>query len=62
MYIRPLLITAGIIFLTLKFPAEGYSPLYKTMKETALALNQKAPGGVLMGGYWVTYVGLTQLK
>jgi hypothetical protein len=55
-YVRPLLIAAAVIYLKVNFPVEGYSPLYKTLKETAFVLNQKAPGGVLMGGYWETYV------
>jgi hypothetical protein len=55
-YLRPLLISAGTLFLLLNFPAEGYSQMYQTLKETALTLSQRSPRGVLMGGYWETYV------
>lgn len=55
-YAKPAFLLAGLFLLTLKFPAAGVSPEYKTLKETALALAQKAPRGILMGGYWETYV------
>lgn len=55
-YARPALILAGLLFLAIKFPPAVEGPEYKTIRETALALNQKAPRGVLMGGYWETYV------
>jgi hypothetical protein len=55
-YLRPAAISAGVVFMLLNFPAEGYSQMYLTLKETALTLSQKAPRGVLMGGYWETYV------
>jgi hypothetical protein len=58
-YVRPLLIAAAVIYLKVNFPVEGYSPLYQTLKETAFVLNQRAPRGVLMGGYWETYVFIT---
>jgi hypothetical protein len=58
-YARPLLIAAGVIYLELNFPVESYSPMYQSLKETAFVLNQKAPRGVLMGGYWETYVFTT---
>ncbi|HVG34250.1 MAG TPA: hypothetical protein VM911_14265 [Pyrinomonadaceae bacterium] len=58
-YARSLLIVAGVIFLKVNFPAEVSSPQYQAIKETAFVLNQKAPRGVLMGGYWETYVFIT---
>jgi hypothetical protein len=43
------------------FPTRRYSPQYEQLKQTARALALKAPGRVLMGGYWDTYV-LTALQ
>jgi hypothetical protein len=58
-YARPALILAGLIFLTLKSPPRVDSAYYKMINETAIALSQKTPQGVLMGGYWETYVFTT---
>ena len=55
-YARPALIVAGLLFLTFKFPPVIEHPYYKKITETAIALSQKSPRGVLMGGYWETYV------
>lgn len=58
-YARPVLIAASLIYLKLNFPVERYNPMYQALKETASVLTQKAPRGVLMGGYWETYVFTT---
>lgn len=55
-YARPGFIVAGLVLLTLEFPPQTHSPSYETDKETAAALEKMAPGAVLMGGYWQTYV------
>lgn len=56
LYAEPAFILIVLMLLLIKFPGVSYSPEYKITKETALALSQKAPRGVLMGGYWETYV------
>jgi hypothetical protein len=58
-YARPALILAGLIFLTLKSPPRVDSAYYQMITETAIALSQKSPQGVLMGGYWETYLFTT---
>lgn len=55
-YVQPAFITIVLLLLTIKFPASSYSDEYKSTKEAALVLAQKAPRGVLMGSYWETYV------
>jgi hypothetical protein len=55
-YARPALLAAGVIFLALKFPAGIPSPFYKMLEESAHTLSERAPGAVLMGSYWETYV------
>ncbi|HKC65917.1 MAG TPA: hypothetical protein VKB86_19895 [Pyrinomonadaceae bacterium] len=53
---RAFLAAASLVFLLIKFPAAETRPEYPLLKETALTLSQKAPGSVLLGGYWYTYV------
>ena len=55
-YVLPLVVAGAFIYLGVNFPPRAPSGLYKQLSETALALSQKAPGTVLMGGYWETYV------
>ncbi|HEV2914300.1 MAG TPA: hypothetical protein VGX92_13565 [Pyrinomonadaceae bacterium] len=55
-YARTAPVIAGVLFLALWFPAASWSPYYELTKETALVLARKAPGAVLMGGYWETFV------
>ena len=55
-YVQPAFLVAALTLLTLHFPARIYSGEYELLRETALTLSSKAPGGVLMGGYWDTYV------
>jgi hypothetical protein len=63
--LRPLvhvtLIVVSTGLLASHFPTRRYSPQYEQLKQTARALALKAPGRVLMGGYWDTYV-LTALQ
>lgn len=55
-YVIPLVVAGAFIYLAVNFPPRAPSGLYKELSETALALSQMAPGSVLMGGYWETYV------
>jgi hypothetical protein len=55
-YVMPLVLVAAFITLAINFPPRTRSELYKVEREAALTLSQKAPGAVLMGGYWWTYV------
>jgi hypothetical protein len=55
-YVGPAFLVAALTLLTLHFPVRGYSLEYQMLKDTALTLARKAPRGVLMGGYWDTYV------
>lgn len=55
-YVQPAFIVIVLLLLTIKFPAQSYSNEYKATKQAALALAQKAPRGILMGGYWETYL------
>jgi hypothetical protein len=54
-YVLPAIVGGAFIYLGVNFPPRAPSGLYKQLSETALALSQKAPGSVLMGGYWETY-------
>jgi hypothetical protein len=47
---------AGLLFLFISFPPAMINPQYLTLQETARHLSQEAPGNVLLGGYWETYV------
>ena len=55
-YVLPLVVAGAFIYLFVSFPPRTSSGLYRLNRETALAIAQKAPGTVLMGGYWETYV------
>ena len=55
-YVVPIAIGLAFLFLIVRFPHFEPSDNYKRDKETALTLAQKAPGGVVMGGYWETYI------
>jgi hypothetical protein len=55
-YAQPAFSVILLMLLIIKFPAQGYNHEYKLTKDAALVLEQKAPRGVLMGGYWETYV------
>jgi len=55
-YVEAAFILAGLLWLTFEFPPQIYSPFYKTFKETAATLEERAPRAVLMGSYWQTYV------
>ena len=55
-YFEAAFIVTGLLLLTFEFPPQTYSPFYKTFKETAAALEERAPRAVLMGTYWQTYV------
>ena len=55
-YVLPIAVIGAFIFLIARFPVFQPNLGYKRDKETALILAQKAPGGVVMGGYWETYI------
>lgn len=48
--------TVLVVMLIVSFPKQTLDPRYQWQQETAAALAQRTPGGVLMGGYWQTYV------
>ena len=50
------LLAAGAVVLLLAMPSRRPSPQFQNVKRVATDLARKAPGGVLMGGYWQTYV------
>ena len=51
-----LVLAGAFIWLAVEFPRRSLSDTYNLDRQTALALSQKAPGTVLMGGYWETYI------
>jgi hypothetical protein len=53
---RGLLVGAGLLWLVGMLPAPRPSASYEALKRIAAALAEKAPNGVLLGGYWETYV------
>lgn len=55
-FVIPIAIAGAFLFLIARFPHVQLSDRYKRDKQTALTLAQKAPGGVIMGGYWETYI------
>ena len=55
-YVIPIAIAGAFVFLIARFPHFQLSDDYIRYKETAVTLAQKAPGGVVMGGYWETYI------
>ena len=56
-HVLPLVLVGAFVFLGVAFPRRQLSETYKTDRQTALALSQKAPpGSMLMGTYWQTYV------
>ena len=55
-YAQPIFAAALLLLLTIAFPPYLNATVYQLRKETALALAQKSPNAMLMGGYWETYV------
>ena len=55
-YVIPLVVAGAFILLAIEFPQHSLSEGYKLERDTALVLSQKAPGSMLMGGYWQTYL------
>jgi hypothetical protein len=53
---QPVFLVVGLVLLTVKFPLPGERDEYRIFSETAAALAQKAPRGILLGDYWGTYV------
>jgi hypothetical protein len=54
--VMPIAAAAAILLLAVKFPAPGFRHEYQTYNEIAAVLEQKSPGGILLGDYWGTYV------
>jgi hypothetical protein len=52
----PILASVFLLLLMIKFPEPRKEPDYDTLRSVAAALAQKAPGAVLLGGYWDTYI------
>ena len=55
-YVIPLVVAGAFILLVVNFPPRKVNDMYTLERESALALSQKAPRGILMGGYWQTYL------
>ncbi|HKY43518.1 MAG TPA: hypothetical protein VJM50_10520 [Pyrinomonadaceae bacterium] len=55
-YVLPPIVVCAFILLGVAFPPRALSDDYKVDQQTALTLSQKAPGAVLLGGYWETYL------
>ena len=55
-YVLPAVLAGAFILLAVAFPPRAQSEVYKVDQQTALTLAQKAPGAVLLGGYWETYL------
>lgn len=55
-YLQPAFVLPALVVLAAQFPTVRTSAEYTLMEETALTLARRAPGGVLLGGYWETYL------
>jgi hypothetical protein len=55
-FVRPAFALAGLVALATGFPRGTETIHHRILEETALTLVNKAPRGVLLGGYWETYV------
>jgi hypothetical protein len=55
-YVQHVFVVAALALLAIKFPPRTASLEYQMLKQTALDLAERAPGAILMGGYWDTYV------
>ncbi len=55
-HVQAALVALGVVVLILGMPHRRLSPQYENLERIARDLAAKAPGGVLMGGYWETYV------
>jgi hypothetical protein len=53
---KPILLVAGVALLFFKFPSGSPRPEYQHLEDIAVNLAQKSPRGILLGGYWGTYV------
>ena len=55
-YVLILVLAGAFIWLCVEFPRRQVSDRYEAYRQTALILSEKAPGAILMGGYWETYI------
>jgi hypothetical protein len=53
--VRPAFLAIGAVLLALNFPAPQRNVNYEVLHTSALELAQRAPRGVLIGGYWDIY-------
>lgn len=54
--VQPVFVFAGVVLLAVGFPARTPSLHYPVREQIARTLVERSPGGVLLGGYWETYV------
>jgi hypothetical protein len=55
-YLQPAVVVGAVVLLAIRMPVARHSPEYELLQRTASMLAMKAPGAVLMGSYWDTYV------
>ena len=55
-FAKPAFLVAGLLLLFFKFPAPIYRYEYPMFTQTASALAEKSPRGILLGDYWDVYV------
>lgn len=55
-FVQPVCAVIAIVLLVVMFPTPQPSALYRLQAMTARVLADRAPRGVLLGGYWETYV------
>jgi hypothetical protein len=55
-YAQAIFVVGALGLLIVKFPVAQDSREYRLLAETASTLAERAPGGILMGSYWDTYV------
>jgi hypothetical protein len=55
-YAQPAFAVLVVVLLAVRFPSAPHNPRYELDKATAHAIARKAPGRVLMGSFWETYL------
>ncbi|MCE9616378.1 MAG: hypothetical protein K8T26_19065 [Lentisphaerae bacterium] len=54
--VRSTVLLGGVVLLAWRMPPNRSSPDFACLRDVARALEARAPGAVLLGGYWQTYV------
>lgn len=54
--VQPAFVLVGVVLLAVGFPPRAPSLHYPVREQLARTLVQRAPNGVLLGGYWETYL------